>query len=122
MITGIVNSQLEPTIKLLVSGPDGRQLIEAVIDTGYNGALALSRELIASLGLAFLTSNRAELADGTEILLDVFDGEVEWNGELRSILVDSGGPVALVGLELLHGFELNMAVVSGGPVSISTLE
>lgn len=38
MIRGVVNSQLEAVIKVLVEGQNGQKReIEAIVDTGYNG-------------------------------------------------------------------------------------
>ena len=42
MITGVVTSFHQATIRLIVRGPAGQaQEIEAVIDTGFDGALSL---------------------------------------------------------------------------------
>jgi hypothetical protein len=52
MISGVVNGNLEATIRLLIRGPGGpEQEIEAVIDTGFNGFLTLSPALVRRLGL-----------------------------------------------------------------------
>jgi hypothetical protein len=42
VIHGVVNADLEATIRLHVTGPNGqRQEVTATSDTGYNGALSL---------------------------------------------------------------------------------
>ena len=52
MIPGVVNSNLEATVRLVVRGSgDREQEIEAVIDTGFNGFLTLSPALVRQLGL-----------------------------------------------------------------------
>jgi predicted aspartyl protease len=52
MITGLVTSFYQATIRLIVRGPTGQaQEVEAVIDTGFDGALSLPSADIAALGL-----------------------------------------------------------------------
>lgn len=66
MIEGVVNSSYEAIVALLLRGPDGdARDIEAVIDTGYNGFLTLPPRLVAELGLPFVTSAQAILANGS---------------------------------------------------------
>jgi predicted aspartyl protease len=72
MIIGIVNANLEATIRLIVRGAQGQEhAIEAVINTGFTGSLTLPAELIAALGLTWHGHAQAELADGNLHLFDV---------------------------------------------------
>jgi len=41
MMSGFFTQDREPALSLEVRGPDGVQSFDAVIDTGYNRALAL---------------------------------------------------------------------------------
>ncbi len=67
MIQGVVNAAYEPTIRLVAQDPLGRSReIDAVVDTGFNGYLTLPPALASALGLPFVTTNPAFLADGTE--------------------------------------------------------
>ena len=71
MIEGVVNAALEAVIALPVSGPAGQtQEVEAVIDTGYSGFLTLPPALVRDLGLPFVTSGRATLANASGNSLD----------------------------------------------------
>lgn len=55
MITGIVNANLEATIRLTIMGPAGQpHEIEAIIDTGFTGFLTLPPTLVSILGLPYL--------------------------------------------------------------------
>ena len=59
MITGVVNSNREAIIRLVVAGPRGQQQdIEAIIDTGFTGFLTLPPALVAALGLPWLSRQR----------------------------------------------------------------
>jgi predicted aspartyl protease len=54
MITGLVTSDREAIIRVLVRAAYGQEThVEAVIDTGFTGFLTLSARLIASLALPF---------------------------------------------------------------------
>lgn len=122
MITGTVNPYREPIIRLLVRGPLGQEHeIEAVVDTGFTGSLTLPPTLIAALSLPFRRRGRAILADGSECLFDVFEATVAWDGRPRRAAVDEADADPLVGMGLLHGFELNIQAVDGGRVTIQPL-
>jgi clan AA aspartic protease len=121
MITGVVKSD-EGHIRLKVKGLRGReQEIEAVIDTGYTASLTLPPAIIAALGLRWRSMDRFALADGSECLFDVYVAKVEWDGKVRTILVDEADTEPLVGMRLLRGHELKMQVRARGKVSIKRL-
>jgi clan AA aspartic protease len=121
MIVGVVNSVREAVIPLSVRGPDGQIEIDAVIDTGFNGYISLSRALISELGFPFRRRGRAVLADGGEIIFDVYEAIVIWDGERRRLEVDEADTDPLVGMGLLDGYELPVEVVEGGAVVIELL-
>lgn len=69
MITGVVTSSYQATIRLIVRGPTGQaEEIDAVIDTGFDGALSLPPPDIVILGLPWRRRGRALLADGSTSL------------------------------------------------------
>jgi len=52
MIAGVVTAAGEPVVRVTVRGPSGReQEIETIIDTGFDGSLALPPNVISALGL-----------------------------------------------------------------------
>jgi clan AA aspartic protease len=121
MITGIVKSD-EGRIRLKVKGLRGReQEIEAVIDTGYTASLTLPPAVIVALGLRWRSLDRFTLADGSECLLDVYAAKLEWDGKVRTILVEETDAEPLVGMRLLRGHELKMQVRARGAVTITRL-
>ena len=61
------------------------------------------------------------LADGVLKYFDIYAAEVEWEGIWRPVLVYTVGAEALMGMQLLAGYELRVAVVPGGPVEITRL-
>ena len=89
MIRGVVTSHYEATIQLFVIGPKGqRELIEAIVDTGFDGWLSLPYSLVNELELPWQGLGQALLADGSECDYDIHDGTVVWdakNGIFRLI-------------------------------------
>ncbi len=81
MIEGVVNGFLEAVVSLPVRGPEDREReIEAVIDTGYSGNLALPPELVAELELPFVIRSRSALADGTVRWWPSTSTAPQWSG------------------------------------------
>ena len=121
MITGAVKSD-EARIRLKVRGRRGReQEVEAVIDSGYTGALTLPPALITTLGLRWRSVDRATLADGSTCVFQVYVGKLAWDGKVRTILVAEADADPLVGMRLLRGHELKMQVRARGKVTIKRL-
>lgn len=122
MIHGIVNANWEAMISLVV-GNEYRQtqLIDAVIDTGYTGFLSLPSEIIVALDLPWTGIDRGTLGDGSEVTFEVYAAKVIWDGEYRNIPVNEAETDPLIGMSLLHGFDLRIQAVAGGIVTINAL-
>ena len=119
MITGLVNSKLEAVVSLVVHGAQEEiHQIEAVIDTGYSGYLALSSELIAAFGLTSIGTQQVTLADGNDVDSALCPATITWDGNTRVIEVYVLETVPLIGMALLDGYELKICVAIGGGVTI----
>ena len=122
MIVGEVNALPEAVVRLAVRGPGGHEReIEAVVDTGYTGALTLPAMLISELALPFSSLTRALLADGSETICAAHEANVRWGSLVRRILVHAADVDPLLGMALLQGYELRIEVIEGGRVSIREL-
>jgi len=121
-MTGNVNSDLEPVIRLIVRDASSQPKdVEAVIDTGFNGSLTLPQAFIAALGLPWLCRQQAQLADGSVQVFDVHVATVEWDGQPRTVEVEAADVHPLIGMALLQGSELRIQVETGGSVTIASL-
>ena len=122
MITGAVTAALEATIPLRVRGAGRRtRLVQAVIDTGFDGSLTLPPAIVMALGLPRRGRERGVLADGSVALFHVYDATVVWDGRRRPVLVAVAGGAPLVGTALLAGHELTVDFAAGGSVRIGPL-
>jgi clan AA aspartic protease len=99
----------------------GEYRLQAIIDTGFNGALALPPSLVQSLGLEWRGQDSATLADDVERLFSFYEAIVVWDSErLRIEAIAADGPV-LVGMALLAGYQLIIQVVPAGTVTIAPM-
>lgn len=122
MIRGVVNARREAIVPIRVRGPGGMPLdVDAVVDSAFTASLTLPAAVLAALGLPRLSGGGAVLADGTVLQFDLFAAEVDWSGGWQPVLVSAVGDEVLLGMRLLAGHELRMAVVPGGAVTITPL-
>ena len=119
---GKVNAGREAVVRIKVLGRGKRsRTVNAVIDTGYTGALSLPPALVRSLGMRLFGKRRAELADGRVVTFDVYAGSALWNGRPLALEIDESPYDPLLGMKLLEGSELNIRVKPNGAVSIQPL-
>lgn len=122
MLTGFVTPQREAVVRFLVRGAGAQQeMVEAVIDTGFNGFLTLPQSRISTLALAFAGTTRTTLADGNEVRMDVFEATVLWDDQTRHVTVLATQGDVLVGMAMLAGYRVILEVEDGGSVTIETL-
>ena len=123
MIEGFVNANLEAVVPLTLRGPQGAQRgVDAVIDTGYTGTLALPPSLVENLELPYVFSGKAALADDTEVDFRVHRVTALWDGGPLDIEVHVVGSTPLVGMALLNSHDLSIQVRDGGRVVIQAGE
>jgi predicted aspartyl protease len=119
VIRGVVNARNEGIVSLRVRDPGGSERdVDAVVDSGFTASLALPA---AALGLSRQSSGGAVLADGSVRQFDIDAAEVAWGGAWRPVLISAVGAEVLLGMRLLAGHELRIAVVPGGAVEITPL-
>jgi clan AA aspartic protease len=119
MIRGHVNASRQAVIPLQLFGPNQQtETVEAVVDTGFDGSLTLSPELVARLELPFGMTRSYAMGDGRTVEIDVHRTTILWDGQEREVdaPVTSGG--VLVGMSLLLGFHLFVDAAEGGEVRI----
>jgi predicted aspartyl protease len=77
VISGSVNADREPVVDIRVHDFNGAARdLAAIVDTGFTGWLTLPPDLIAELGLPWKELGEAILADGSQVLFDVYEAAV----------------------------------------------
>jgi clan AA aspartic protease len=122
MMQGFVDQNCEATLRLVVGNVDAqRQLIDAVIDTGFTGFLTLPLLVLASLELRAYRREEGTLGDGSTCIFDVYRGLVNWDGEYRQIDINASETAPLIGMGLLYGYRMQLDAIEGGVVTIQAL-
>ncbi len=117
-MTGAVqNLQACLTVSLIL--PDGRQVgLEFVVDTGFEGALALPLETIAQLNLPFELELDSVLADGNAVPTPVHSATILWQNKRVDVAILGLGERPLLGTALLASYRLTVDFLESGPVTI----
>ncbi|NJM64292.1 MAG: clan AA aspartic protease [Acaryochloris sp. RU_4_1] len=107
MMQGIVDRNCEAIIRLAIGNAGSqRQMVDAVIDTGFTGFLTLPFSVLTDLNLRAYRREEGILGDGSTCIFDVYRGLVIWDGELRRIDINESNTEPLVGMSLLYGYRV----------------
>lgn len=84
--------------------------VSVVVDTGFDGFLALPPEMIRALGLPAKGNRRVVLADGTRRAIPIYDSAVLWNDQTLNGRVFEMPGAPLAGMRLLWAAALRGSV------------
>lgn len=88
--------------------------IEAIIDTGFNGALSLPQKVIEELKLKKIGSAQYVMADGTISDSNIYLAEVTWfNEKVEVSVISSSSEFSLMGMELLSRAKIILEPAKG---------
>ncbi|WP_415354783.1 clan AA aspartic protease [Leptolyngbya sp. FACHB-1624] len=119
LIHGVVDQNCEATVRLVVGNADTeRQVVDAIIDTGFTGFLTLPHSVLSTLNLKPYSREEGTLADGSEVIFDVYSGFVIWDGAFRRIDINASDATPLAGMSLLYGYRVQFDTIEGGEVKI----
>ena len=93
-------------------------VIECVLDTGFEGALALPSDAVSVLGLPYYQGINANLADNTDVSVDAYRATIVWNEQVLNVAVLAIGRRPLIGSALLAGKELFAQFVDSGLATV----
>lgn len=98
---------------MVLRGPYGHHHAEAIIDTGFSGAVGVPREVARRLGLLRRGIKQLRGPDGIVRTTPCYSVEVAWvDGALRTEALETGIEEVLIGADLLRGRTL---VINYGP-------
>ncbi len=129
MVTGTVKAEvskdgltyLKPQITISVANANHIFVnLDAIVDTGFTGWLALPGDTIEELELTRYGQRPANQAGGIGIFT-IYGALVSWHGEHRPVLVHQNSGEPLVGMALLEGSRLTVEASDGGVVIIEEI-
>ena len=119
MIIGTLAENLDMVVTVEVADSSGVfQLLEVVIDTGFNGDLALPRDVIAGLGLAYRGHSPYTLGTGEAETLRNYEGLASWRERTLDVEITETESESLVGMAMLTGSKISIPAQIGGEVSV----
>lgn len=120
MIFGLVRGY-SPRIRHILRGLRGSIEVEFVVDTGFEGELALPPALLRQVEANFLEVRFVLMANGQEEQHSVYTITLDWNDEPRptEVLALDGNP--LLGMLLIDGNHLHIEATEGGEIMIEPL-
>lgn len=90
--------------------------VELVVDTGFDGDLALPSHILAFLDARPAAYTIRAMGDGSLRECRVYELEMDWNGAPRTVEALALEHNALLGTVLLEGWRATMDLVEGGEV------
>jgi len=120
MLHGHVRDSI-PYVTPSLPGHDCLLMFEFVIDTGFNGDLAVPAAILRQLDAAFSFEKDVLMADGSRRRCPYYEIILDWNDATRltEVMVLEGNP--LLGGDLLEGFLSQVEMTAGGQVLIEPL-
>ena len=113
---------LQARMSVILRSIEGSEIeVECVVDTGFEGFLTLPPTMVADLGLSYLASIRANLADNSHVLTNVHQVTLIWNSVEREIPVLAMGRRSLIGTALLEDYHLSIDFCEGGTVLVDEI-
>jgi clan AA aspartic protease len=101
---GSVNAQLEAWLRVRATNGE---IVECLVDTGFNGSLMLPRSEAVRLKLTVLGRVPIIGVGRARSIADIAELEVEWLGQTRAVeVIISDGDDALLGSLMLDGSRL----------------
>ena len=110
-----------PRLTLTLLGGREPMSLEFVVDTGFNGEIALPEYLIGQLGASPKGTHYLELAGGFRQLSYSYELLLEWDGEERVVEVLSLDGNPLLGNDLWKDQALQAENMDGGDVGFEPL-
>ena len=119
MIVGFVDALRRPVIELQIAGRRSRRTVDAAVDTGFTGYIALPRRVVLQLKLEYFVSRGVRIGDNTVKPFEYYKVRESWDGRVRHVLALCSDAGPLVGTSMLLDHTLFADVIPGGVVRIA---
>ncbi len=118
-IEGRCNTALELILELhVINDQQQAILVDAVIDTGFSGAVSVPKAVVDQLNLVFARRVVGNLADGSTTLVELYFARLLCGERLVDTEIAAAGTQALIGVQFLAGQRLTADFVLDGSVKL----
>lgn len=122
MIRGRVSQDLQVVVEVTLIGDAGQhRSVGVVLDTGFQGYLVLTPDVVRELGLQHPEQDTFVLASGEEVDFNSYLAMVSWHDRLRLVIVLEAESTPLMGTFLLRGSRVILDMEAGGGATIEEL-
>ena len=125
MQVGIVrelSGRLFPFSPIYVEGRTRNpKIFTAIVDTGFDGWVALPASEIAILDLEMIGANPVVFGNFTTELVRTFLAQIIWNDQRRFVTVHESGNEATIGMNLLRNNNLSLDACENGAIQLEPI-
>ena len=119
MIAGTVTWLREAIVEIAIQGSESdSHSIQCVVDTGFNGDIALPNHVIEQLDLDPSDNLLVILGNGDQVFMQVHNAVVSWHDRLINVEVLETDRESAIGMALLENSTLTVQIWDGGEVLI----
>ena len=118
MIVARVNDNFDAHVQLELLHNGTTHSVRFVMDTGFNGYLSVTPQMVRSLNLEIIDVQDGVLADGRRDVFETVDIVVNGLDETRKIRAQVLGE-PMLGTRMLNGCEIQCIWKSGSEITIS---
>jgi len=110
MIEGYIDEYGQPKVDIEAAGMKLSVLLNAIVDTGFNGDLCLPLQVALQLGLELRSAIDVEFADGSRKQELVFIGTVKLGNETKEAWITlTNSEDALIGTNMFSKLEIDFS-------------
>ena len=114
-----IGGGLSATIEIEIRwASDRARKFDALLDTGFNGAVSLPSKVVRELGLPLVSERTVTLGDASDVRVMVHAGIVRLADGWHRCPILATGDMPLVGMQLLEGLKVCFEAVDGGVIEI----
>ncbi|MBC8137624.1 MAG: hypothetical protein H8F28_17210 [Fibrella sp.] len=117
---GIFRAKM-PRVEVTLPTDGEKLVVEFVLDTGFNGDLALPQRVIQRLSATMQPAQLHRMANGDVFTAPTYLLDVSWLGRTRTVEVIALEGNPLLGTGLLLGTQITIDAVAGGEVIIERM-
>lgn len=121
MIRGVIDEHYEARVVLQIQHGSEIRSISFLIDTGFNGYLALPMSVVSEMGIPLVNVQVGKTADGRMDYVDTVDVRVQWDGRFQLVRAQVLEE-PMIGTRLLRGHFIRTFWEAGAVFVISSAD